>query len=192
LSWKQKEFEKQDKIEDFMMPYPASLFKLMIVFRLARLFDLGKMNPNTIVSYFGESRTIQNWADPMITISDNYATKALLKYLDIDGKVEDMDRDFDYLGLNTLKIGAINQTDGYGWNLTTITMGAADTAKLLLLIYGKTSGELWKTPNNLSITREFLSDSSRSFILNLLKNQGYNGHVRYLIKYIINILTYLT
>ncbi|MSU33189.1 MAG: hypothetical protein EXS25_11175 [Pedosphaera sp.] len=52
-------------------------------------------------------------------------------------------------------------------------MTAFDTARLLLLIEGP-CGELWRAPNGRAVTAQFLSGSSRSFLKQLLVDQGLN------------------
>ena len=70
----------------FMAPYPASLFKIMVAFHVMRMIDSGKISLDTeyvyeIAGAKPEPRKIRDWLEPMITVSDNYATSALLKML---------------------------------------------------------------------------------------------------------------
>jgi len=162
----------------FMAPYPASLFKLMVAFQTMRMVDAGILTLDTQFTYSApntkdESRAIHDWLDPMITVSDNHSTHALIQMLHQRNHIEVLNREFRELGLETLQINGTRASDGYGWQTDRIHMTAFDTARLLLLIEGPT-GDLWRSPDGKAVTAKFLSDSSRTFLKKVLLEQGLN------------------
>ena len=162
----------------FMAPYPASLFKLLVAFHVMRMVDAGALTLDTPFTYStpttkNETRAIRDWLDPMITVSDNHATHALLQLLHKREHIDVMNREFRELGLGTLQVNSTRASDGYGWQTDRIHMTAFDTALLLWLIEGP-AGELWRAPDGKAVTAKFLSDSSRAFLKKLLLEQGLN------------------
>lgn len=162
----------------FMAPYPASLFKLLVAFHTFVLIDAGELKPDTVYTYSApgkteEARTIRDWLDPMITVSDNHATHALLQMLHRRGQIEAMNKGLRELGLETLQVNGTRASDGYGWQTDRIHMTAFDTARLLLLIDGP-PGDLWKTSAGNVISARILSAASRSHLKKLLLDQGLN------------------
>ena len=162
----------------FMAPYPASLFKLMVAFHTMRMVDEGVVTLDSPFTYSApntkdETRAIRAWLDPMITVSDNHATHALLQMLHKHDHIEALNREFRELGLGTLQINGTRASDGYGWQTDRIHMTAFDTARLLWLIEGPT-GELWRSPDGSAVTAKYLSDSSRGFLKKVLLEQGLN------------------
>ena len=162
----------------FMAPYPASLFKLMVAFHVMRMVDAGKVTLDTDYIYRtnltnGEPRRIRNWLEPMITVSDNHSTYALLKFFHDRDEIEPLNKEFRDLGLGTLQINHTRATDGYGWQPGQIHMTAFDTARLLWIIDGG-PGELWRGANGQPVTAKLLSDSSRDYLKKLLSDQGFN------------------
>jgi hypothetical protein len=109
----------------------------------------------------------------MITQSDNRSTQALLQLLHRTSHIETMNREFRDLGLGTLQINGTRVEDGRNWQTDRIHMTAFDTARLLLLIEGP-SGDLWRAPDGRAVTAQFLSDSSRGVLKQLLLEQGLN------------------
>lgn len=170
----------------FMSPYPASLFKLMIAYYTMRLVDAGDLDLNqnytyTVLSASGneieiqETRLLSDWLDPMLTFSDNYSTRALVKLLFDLNQLDDLNAEFRRLGLGTLQINDIDTRTGGGWQPGSIHMTALDTARLLWLIDGtKGNQPLWKQPNGRFVRSSELSASSRSYLKELLAQQGYN------------------
>jgi hypothetical protein len=161
----------------FMSPYPASLFKLLIAYRVMRLVDAG--NISLAQSYFypttRETRSIQGWLEPMIAYSDNTSTRALLKMLHDMNQVGVMNAEFKDLGLGTLQINDTDPATGDRWQPGQIHMTALDTARLLWLIEGASdSRPLWRKPNGKFVTSSELSNGSRSYLKGLLARQGYN------------------
>jgi len=162
----------------FMAPYPASLFKLMVAFQTMRMVDAGVVTLDTQFTYSvpngrEETRAIRDWLDPMITVSDNHATQALIQMLHRHARINVLNREFRELGLETLQINGTRAADGYGWSTDRIHMTAFDTARLLWLIEGA-EGELWRAPDGKSVTAKLLSDSSRAFLKKILLEQGLN------------------
>jgi hypothetical protein len=162
----------------FMAPYPASLFKLLIAFHCMRMVDAGRLTLDTSITYSrpnteDETRPLRDWLDPMITYSDNHSTRALLQLLHRTGRLEVMNREFRDLGLATLQVNGTLASDGSRWQPGEIHMTALDTARLLWLIEGA-PGSLWSTPQGTLVTADYLSEASRSFLKQLLGEQGLN------------------
>jgi hypothetical protein len=162
----------------FMLPYPASLFKILVAFRVMRLVDMGKLSldQNYTYSVSGETRLLRDWMDPMITYSDNESTRALLKLLHDLNQVTVMNNAFRDLGLGTLQINGTDPTTGGNWQPGQIHLTAMDTARLLWLIDGADSDRrvLWTRPNGQPVTPALLSPTSRAYLKGLLANQGFN------------------
>ena len=162
----------------FMAPYPASLFKSMVAFHVMRMIDAGQLALDTEYSYEvkgakPEPRKIRDWLEPMITVSDNHATSALLKMLHDKNEIEPLNREFRDLNLGTLQINATSAADGKGWQPGQIHMAAHDTARLFWIIDGG-PGELWRGTGGQPVTAKLLSDPSRAFLKKLLSEQGFN------------------
>src|SRR2546423_5277591 len=71
----------------FMAPYPASLFKVMVAYEVMRQVDRGRMRLGSRLRYAGSpatslcgpgTATVRGWMDAMITWSSNQATCALI------------------------------------------------------------------------------------------------------------------
>src|ERR1017187_5683334 len=93
----------------------------MVAFQVMRMIDAGKISLDTEYLYDvtgakPESRKIRDWLEPMITISDNHATGALLKMLHDKDEIEPLNREFRELNLGTLQINATSAADGRGWS----------------------------------------------------------------------------
>ena len=162
----------------FMAPYPASLFKSMVAFHVMRMIDAGKLTLDMPYTYAiadakPETRTIRDWLDPMITVSDNHATSALLKMFHDKNEIEPLNREFRQLNLPTLQINATDPLTGRGWNTAQINLTAWDIARMFTLIDGGT-GDFWRDADGSPITKTILSESSRTFLKNLLSEQGFN------------------
>src|ERR1035437_8836305 len=105
----------------FMAPYPASLFKSLIAFHVMQMIDAVKLTLDTEHTYAvagakPETRKTRDWLDPMITVSDNHATGALLKMFHDRNEIEPLNREFRELNLGTLQINATSPADGLGWS----------------------------------------------------------------------------
>lgn len=161
---------------EFMSPYPASLFKLLIAFHVMRLVDAGEWTPDTEVTYEpaggrAETRPLRAWLDPMITVSDNHATKALIQMLHRRERIEALNQEFRDLGLGTLQLNGTRASDGYGWGPGQFHMTAFDTARLLWLIEGP-EGNLWQRPDGTWVTARHLSPASRELLKKMLLEQA--------------------
>lgn len=194
---------------EFMAPYPASLFKLIVAFRVMRLVDAGRLSLKTKYTYDAtsdplppaaargeeersdrpahggrrvtprptpkdaETRTIRDWMDPMITVSDNHSARALLKMLHDRNDLPAMHAELAAMGLGTLQINGTLPASGRNWQPGQIHMTSMDTARLLWLIEGG-SGTLWTRPDGSPVQASMLSDSSRAYLKSLLGDQAYH------------------
>jgi len=194
---------------ELMAPYPASLFKVIVAFRLMRLVDAGQLSLDQPYTYIpeaafaaeenqadqplerggpkepepaaqgaavaaeGETRTIRAWMDPMITTSNNPATRALLKLLHDRDDIPAMHAELRGMGLGTLQINGTNPGTGGNWQPGSIHMTSLDTARLLWLIEGG-EGTLWLRPDGAPVLASMLSASSRSFLKSLLDDQAFH------------------
>jgi hypothetical protein len=182
----------------FMAPYPASLFKLMVAFRIMRLVDMGQLSLDQLYTWDPtptteaqgkepdlpihagrapahdiETKPVRNWMDAMITYSDNDSARALLKLLWDRNDLPAMHDELRALGLGSLQINGTDPATGRHWYPGQIHMTSIDTARLLWLIDGG-AGTLWKRPDGKPVTGSLLSDSSRAYLKGLLDDQGYN------------------
>ncbi|TQS40264.1 serine hydrolase [Cryptosporangium phraense] len=169
---------------EFMAPYPASVFKLMVAFGIGRLADRGGVRFDETYDYRPRKATcpggrqpgtheVSWWLDAMLTYSDNGATCALLMLLHERGGVTPTNAELRDLGLTTLQIRGTDGADGGGWSFEGLTMTALDTARLLLL-FTDAPGILWRTPTGEPVTTRTLSRSSRHTIRGRLAEQGLN------------------
>jgi hypothetical protein len=186
--------------EDWLAPYPASVLKLMVAYSVLRAVDDGVLRLDQKVAYqkvrgqgcgAAASRprgftpkpktqgsvSIRSWLDQMITVSDNFATCVLLQQLFDRGRLAESNEHFADLGLATLRMWPSSPERGTGWLSGTMTMGALDTARLLLVVSGargSATGELWTAPDGTPVTADELSASSRAVLLRLLGEQSFN------------------
>src|SRR2546423_6134751 len=74
----------------FMAPYPASLFKVMVAYEVMRQVDRGRMRLGSRLRYAGSpasslcgpgTSTVRRWIDSMLTWSSNQAACALITRL---------------------------------------------------------------------------------------------------------------
>ena len=169
---------REGAVVQFMAPYPASLFKLMVAFHVMRMIDAGKITLETEYTYAPpdvnpETRKMLAWMDPMITLSDNHCTSALLKMLHDKNEIQSLNQEFRDLNLGTLQINGTNPKDGLTWSPGQIHMTAWDVARLLWLIDGG-AGPLWPGVDGKRLQRGYLSDSSRAFLKKTLLDQAFN------------------
>ena len=162
----------------FMAPYPASLFKILVAFHVMRMVDAGRLTFDTEYIYAvtnakPEPRKIRDWLEPMITVSDNHATSALLKMLHDQNEIEPLNREFRELNLGTLQINATSPKDGRGWSPGQIHLTAFDVARLFWIIDGG-AGEFWQGADGKPVTAKLLSEASRAFLKKLLSEQAFN------------------
>lgn len=173
---------------DFMAPYPASLFKLLVAFHLERRVAMGALSPSRVVAEapapappvpwegdleapVPEAHPLGQWVERMITESSNRATRTVLLHLHERGEVERLNRDLARLGLDTLRVEGTSPADGGRWAPGEIHATAMDVARLLWLVAGG-PGVLWRTPAGLAVTREALPERARTRLKALLSDQG--------------------
>jgi hypothetical protein len=186
-----------DTARQYMVAYPASVLKLMVAYSALRLVDQGKLaldgslafhdvdgvscaaapsNPTGVVPppvADGLTDTVHGWLDKMITVSDNFATCVLLQAIYDQGALDVANQHFLDLGLSTYRMRPNLPQVGSGWLSGTMTMGALDTTKLLLLVAGP-QGQLWAGPQGPVTSASGLSSSSRGVLLRLLAEQSFN------------------
>jgi hypothetical protein len=160
---------------DFMAPYPASLFKLLIAFHLERRAAQGAVSLSAEVpegpAPGAEWRTVDEWLERMVTESDNRATKALLRFLHVRGEMDPLNAELAGLGLSTLRIDGTLPADGSRWAPGEIQATAMDMARLLWLVSGG-PGVLWRTPSGRAVVRETLPESARARLKRVLAYQA--------------------
>ncbi len=184
--------------KDFMVPYPASVLKVMVGYGVLRLVDQGRLTLDSQVTYReiggntcgygpsnptgatpppeadGASDTVASWMDQMITVSDNFATCVLLQLLDKTGGLKDTNANFARLGLTTLRMNPSQPEVGNGWSSGQMTMGALDTARLMLLVSG-TTRRLWRAPDGSKVTGDSgLSRRSQRYFRSVLLDQSFH------------------
>jgi hypothetical protein len=167
---------------DFMEPYPASIIKLMVGFGILQLVDKGTIKLSDTYAYTptkasdrcegATTRTIGEYFDRMITISDNGSACTLIKVMHDHGGVDWLNQQFQDLGLDMLQLKGTDPANG-DWS-PNVTMSSLDTAKLLMLING-VSGTAWTAPNGKPVTSGLLSKESREFFMKELGEQGWNN-----------------
>jgi hypothetical protein len=163
---------------EFMSPYPASTFKVLVAFHTMRLVDRGTVDLDADYRYAppdgpAMTRTTREFLDRMITESDNDSAKALLKQLHDLGEVDHLNEGLRDLGLGTLQVNGTDPASGAKWGIGKITMTSLDTARLLLLLNGG-PGVLWRTPAGKPVRADVLSRDSRAILLGMLADQGWN------------------
>ncbi|MFN7139787.1 MAG: serine hydrolase, partial [Limisphaerales bacterium] len=169
---------RQSAPYQFMSPYPASSFKLLIGFKIMRMVDAGTITLDTLYTYSpdgkkGTTRKVRDWMEPMITYSDNDSARAMIKLIHSYGQMVAMHQEFRDLGLPTLQVNGTSTTTGGNWVVGQIHMTAYDTARLLWIIEGG-SGTFWTGANGQPVTAAVLSSSSRTYLKGLLNDQGFN------------------
>jgi hypothetical protein len=142
------------------------------------MIDAGRLTLDTEYSYEvkgakPEPRKIRDWLEPMITVSDNHATSALIKMFHDKNEIEPLNREFRDLNLGTLQLNGTSAADGRDWQTDQITVTAFDVARLFWIIDGG-PGEYWRGADGQPVTAKLLSDSSRTFLKKLLSGQGFN------------------
>jgi hypothetical protein len=163
---------------EFMAPYPASTFKLLVAFHTMRLIDRGPIDIDRPYRYAPPdgpvmTRTTRELLEKMITESDNDSAKAMLKQLHDLGEVDHLNAGLSDLDLGTLQVNGTDPASGAKWGIGQITMTSLDTARLLLLVNGG-RGVLWRTPAGKPVRADVLSPDARGLLLGLLADQGWN------------------
>ncbi len=162
----------------FMVPYPASLFKSMVAFHVMRMIDAGKISLDTeyvfeLPGAKPDARKIRDWLDAMLTVSDNFATQALLKMFHDRNEIEPLNREFRELNLPTLQINQTDPKTGRGWDTAQINLTAWDIARMFWLIDG-VAEKFWNGADGKPVGGNILSDSSRAFLKKTLSEQAFN------------------
>jgi hypothetical protein len=163
---------------EFMAPYPASMFKLMVAFHTLRLVDRGAIDLDRAYRYDppdgpAMTRTTRELLDRMITESDNDSARALIKQIHDLGQMDALNAALRDLDLGTLQVNGTDPASGANWSIGQITMTSLDTARLLLLVNGA-PGVLWRTPAGKPVRADVLSPDSRRLFFGLLADQGWN------------------
>jgi hypothetical protein len=170
----------------FMVPYPASTFKLLVAYHTLRLIERGKIQPNRDYVYkqrngktcLGNTKEFTNTTaqmlEKMITYSSNTSTCALLQQLHSLNQMKKMNERFASLGLATLQVKGTDAGAGGTWNPGQISMTAMDTARLLLLVNGL-DGVAWKTEDGRKVVADrVLAPRYQEWLRDLLSKQGFH------------------
>lgn len=167
----------------FTSPYPASILKLVVGFGVMRLVDSGEVSLDERYTYRpafstsfcgggGDTARIREWFDKMITVSDNRATCAMIRLLQIHDAVDDTNQTFRRLGLTTMQLDGTEPGTGRLWR--EITMTSLDTARMLMIVNGS-PGKLWTAPDGKPVVAdEVLGKQAREFFYQKLSEQGLN------------------
>jgi hypothetical protein len=169
-----------EAVRSFVVPYPASLLKVMVLVGVARLVDAGRFTWDQHWTYLEETKSIAAWADSMIVASNNDATSALVSVLHAGGLIVSTEAGeknllhalFESYGLHTLKL-ANTRADG-GWRsangagVGSHHMTAWDCVRLLWLLADEDARAPWLPENFPPI----LSPDSRRRFWSLLGDQG--------------------
>lgn len=175
---------------DFMSPYPASLFKLLLAFHVEWRVAEGALSPDTLLEGPAappsgatssepaqapppapEVLPLSTWVERMITTSDNPATKVVLRHLHERGEVARLNAGLAGLGLDTLRIDGTNPADGGRWAPGEIHAGAMDLARLLWLVAGG-PGVSWHAPSGVLVSQRTLPERARRRLRALLADQA--------------------
>ena len=132
----------------FIAPYPASLIKLMVAVGVARLVDEGLAAWDEPWAHAARTLAVAQWVEPMLTVSDNAATSALVALLHSrgmltqggagDGGGHRLHTLFEQRGLAGLRLASTRSEGGWlnrdGAGVGQLQMTAWDTARLLWLL----------------------------------------------------------
>jgi Beta-lactamase enzyme family len=163
---------------EFMAPYPASTFKLLVAFHTMRLVDQRRIDLDKDYRYEppggpAMTRSTRELLDKMLTESDNDSARALVKQLHDLGEIDHLNEGLRDLDLGTLQVTGTDPATGANWGIGKITMTSLDTARLLLVMSGA-PGVLWRTPAGKPVRADVLSRDSRAVLLGMLADQGWN------------------
>ena len=172
--------------DEFMVPYPASTFKLLVAFHTLRLIEKGEIKAGRDYVYeqrngktcLGNTKEFTNTTsqllEKMITYSSNTATCALLQQLHSLDQMKPMNDSFANLGLPTLQVKGTDAGAGGTWNPGEISMTAIDTARLLLLVNG-VDGVAWQTESGRKVLADrVLGPRYQKWLRGLLGDQGFH------------------
>lgn len=131
----------------FIAPYPASLIKLMVAVGVAHLVDTGRAGWTEPWRFEGRDQPVDAWCEPMITLSDNDATRAMVALLHARGLIRpgplgtqrnELHTLFEQRGLSTLRLARTRADGGWfnrdGAGVGHLQMTAWDTVRLLWLM----------------------------------------------------------
>jgi hypothetical protein len=165
----------------FMAPYPASVFKVMVAYEVMRQVDRGRLHLASRLGYAGRpasglcgpgTSTVRGWMDAMITWSSNQAACALIVRLHRLGAIGALNADLRSLGLATMQVTGTRASNGANWQDGALNMTALDTARLFWLIDGG-QGTLWHRPDGRAVTAGELKPGSRAFLKRLLGQDAF-------------------
>ncbi len=187
----------------YVVPYPASLLKLMTAVKIMQLVDQGQLQLNDPYTDANNvTKSVQTWMDEMITISSNSATFAMIKLLHDRGEIiatvppnqanrpcpQQTQRTeivnttndlFASLGLNTLQMSRTRACDGSFFNDAGSGVGwhhmtAWDTARLLWLLDTAAPPPDWAV-NGTPVNANFIGAASKNILVNqFLGQQGFH------------------
>ncbi len=128
----------------FVVPYAASLIKLMVAVGVGRLVDAGRTDWDEPWAHAGQTHSLADWCEPMITLSSNGATDALVALLHARGLIRRgpqgetsnlLHEAFVEQGLSTLRLADTRADGGWrgadGCGVGHLHMTAWDTVRLL-------------------------------------------------------------
>jgi len=164
-----------DGAVDFVSPYPASNFKLLVAVKLLELVDRGVVLLERRFEHEGREREVGAWLADMITWSDDDSTEALVRLLHELGFASTIDATFERLGLTTLQMKDTSASTGRGWHPGHIHMTAWDTARLLWLLDPDAPAPTWLAPDGAPVDTGFLTSDSRRRLTALLGDQAFHA-----------------
>ncbi|MEK8050211.1 hypothetical protein AACH10_08170 [Ideonella sp. DXS22W] len=166
-------------------PYPASLIKLMVAVGVAHLVDRGLADWHEPWTHAGISRSVAEWAEPMITVSSNEATSALVALLHARGLIRraadgsehnGLHALFERSGLATLRLARTRPDGGWlnrdGAGVGHLQMTAWDTARLLWCLLPGTWAEAPAAPWRPADAAPLLSRASAARLWGWLGDQA--------------------
>jgi len=159
---------------DFVVPYPASVFKLLVAVKLLQLVDRGALGLEDRIALGARTRALREWLGDMITWSDDESTRALMRRLHALGEAARIDALFGGLGLATLQIHDTSPETGRNWQPGRIHLSAWDTARLLWLLDPEAPPPAWKRPDGSPVDGGFLTAASKRLLLGLLQEQAFH------------------
>lgn len=177
----------------FVAPYPASLVKLMVAIGVARAVDDGRAGWDEPVRHGSGTRTLAQWAEAMMVLSDNDATSAVVARLHRAGALaptNQLHALFARYGLPTLRLADTRPDGGWrnidGAGVGHLQMTAWDTARALWLLDADAPAAPWLEPGTPPLlapesrarVRWWLDDQARHEILSSTVLAGVRGWVQ--------------
>jgi hypothetical protein len=159
---------------DFSLPYPASVFKLMVAVKLLEQVDRKKLRLEEPFAHADKTRPLGEYLADMLTWSDDESTQALVRRLHALGVADQIDATFARLGLSTLQLQGTSKKTGRSWHPGKIHMGAWDTARLLWLLDPDAPPPSWRAPDGQPVDTAFLSPASKRLLLDHLAEQAFH------------------